>query len=127
MTYQFEIAKYTWKYRWPSWVVYDINYRQEAGARLSFPWAEAAGHREAKFFSQRFTGMAKDLNKSWCRNCQSLDHATLSCPMMPQQKNSCKETEGGEASHTRKSAEICCNYSTKGCDYTKCHHCHICL
>ena len=127
MAYQFEIAKYARKYKWPSWVVYDINYRQEAAARPSLPWAEAAGHREAKFFSQCFTGMAKDPNEAWCRNCQSLDHSTSGCPMMPQQKIHRREGQAGETSRTNKPPEICRNYNTKGCDYTRCHRRHICL
>jgi len=38
--------------------VYDINYRQEAAGKPTLPWAKAVGHREAKFFSQCFMGMA---------------------------------------------------------------------
>jgi len=86
MAYQFEMAKYARKYRWPSWVVYDINYGQEAAGRSSLSWAEAAGHREAKLFSQCFTGMAKDPHEAWCRSCQSLDHSTSNCPIMPSRK-----------------------------------------
>jgi len=43
-------------------------------------------------------------------------------------KISLKETgQGGEASHTCKSTEICRNYNTKSCDYTKCCRHHICF
>jgi len=127
MAYQFELAKYARKYRWPSWVVYDINYRQEAAARPSLSWAEAAGHREAKFFSQCFTGMAKDPNEAWCRTCQSLDHSTSNCPMSPQQKIPRREGQGGESPHIKKLPQICRNYNSKGCDYPKCHRRHVCL
>jgi len=33
-----------------------------------------------------FTGMAKDPDDAWCRTCQSLDHSTSSCPLMPHSK-----------------------------------------
>jgi len=125
MAYQFEMAKYARKYRWPSWVVYDINYRQEAAGRPSLSWAEAAGHREAKLFSQCFTGMAKDPHEAWCRSCQSLDHSTSNCPIMPSRKTPHRAFEG-EATQA-KPPEICRNYNTKGCNFLKCHRRHICL
>ena len=59
VAYQFEIAMYARKYKWPSWVVYDMNYQRQAATRPSLPRAEAAGPREAKFFSQCFTGTDK--------------------------------------------------------------------
>jgi len=121
MAYQFEIATYARKYKWPLWVVYDMNYRWQAATRSSLPWSEAAGPRETKFFSQCFTGMDKDPNEAWCKSCQSLDHATCYCPMAPQRKLQQKEVER-EAPH-----EICRNYNTKGCNYTKCHRRHVCL
>jgi len=124
MAYQFDMAKYARKYRWPSWVVYDINYRQEAAGRPSLPWAESAGQREAKFFSQCFTGMAKDPNEAWCRTCQSLDHSTSGCPMMPRPKIPRRE---GESSFSTGSSQICNNYNTKGCVFDRCRRRHICL
>jgi len=73
------MAKYAREYKWLSWVVYDMNYRQEEAGKPALPWAEAVGHREAKFFSQCFMAMAKDPHEGWCRACQSLDHSTSSC------------------------------------------------
>ena len=124
MRYQFDKAKYSRKYKWPSWVIFDMNFRQEAACRPNLSWAEAAGHRESKIYSQCFTGMSKDPRESWCRTCQSLDHSTSLCPMMPPTKTQ-KECQPMEAAG--KSSEICRNYNTKGCTYPKCQRQHICL
>ena len=40
MTYQTTIAKASRKYRWPSWVVYDQNFRQEVAGNPSQSWAK---------------------------------------------------------------------------------------
>jgi len=77
MSYQYEIANFARKYKQSSWVVYDMNYRQEAAYRPFLSWAEAAGHREAQFFPQCFNG---DPNDAWCRTCQSLEYSTRGCP-----------------------------------------------
>ena len=41
MAYQMTIAKASMKYKWPSWVVYDQNFRQEAAGNPSQSWAKA--------------------------------------------------------------------------------------
>ena len=41
MVYQTTIAKASQKYRWPSWVVYDQNFRQEAARDLLQSWAKS--------------------------------------------------------------------------------------
>ena len=124
MAYQFDMAKYARKYRWPSWVIYDINYCREAVSRPALSWTEAAGPREAKIFAQCFTAMAKDPTEAWCRTCQSLDHSTLGFPMTPRQKWPCRE---GESLRSSGSTQICYNYNTKGCTFERCHRRHICL
>jgi len=71
MGYQFEISQYVRKHRWPSWVIFDLNFRQRAACKPTLPWAEAVGHRESKLYSQCFTGISKDTQESWCKTCQS--------------------------------------------------------
>ena len=125
MGYQYEMARYARKYKWPSWVIFDMHFRQEAACRPTLSWADAAGHRESKLYSQCFTGMAKDPRESWCRTCQSLDHSTSLCPMMPPTKVPRRERQTQETS--TKASEICRNFNTKGCNYPKCQHQHVCL
>jgi len=114
----YKITNFARKHKWPSWVVYDMNYRQEAAYRPFLSWAEATGHQEAKFFSQCFNGMAKDPNDAWCRTCQSLDYSTRGCLLMPHSKQSHRDTFTSQP-------EICQNYNTKGCIHGGCPRCHL--
>ena len=82
MAYQIKTAKCAKKYKWPSWIIYDINFRKVAAGRLGLSWASV----ESSIYTQCFTCMAKDPSDVWCRNCQSLDHGTATCPIMPQSK-----------------------------------------
>ena len=40
MAYASIIAKASQKYRWPSWIVYDQNFRQEAADMQNKQWAK---------------------------------------------------------------------------------------
>jgi len=120
MLYQYEMASFARKYKWSPWVVYNMNYMQEAENRPLLSWAEAVGHREVNFFSQCFNGMAKDPNDAWCRTCQLLDHSTSGCPLMPHSKQPCREAYTPQP-------EICRNYNIKGCVHGGCPHHHICM
>ena len=79
MAYQIEIAKCAKKYKWPSWIIYDLNFRQEAASNPRLSWATV----EPSIYTQCFTGMAKDPSDLWCKSCQSLDHTTAFCPLTP--------------------------------------------
>lgn len=75
MAYQSTIAKASQKYRWPSWIVYDQNFRQEAAGNPAQSWAKV----DPSVFAQCFTGQAMSA-ESWCAKCQSLDHTSTNCP-----------------------------------------------
>jgi len=99
-----------------SWVIFDINFQQEAACWPTLSWADVAGHRESKLYSLCCIGMAKNSSKSWCNICQSLDHSTSLYPFMPPMKGSigqCKWVQRAAGTTTQKVA--------------KCQHQHICL
>ena len=135
MSYQYEIAKCARKFNWPSWVIYDINFRQEAASYPTLSWAEAAGHQEPKIYQQCFNGMEKDPLEGWCRSCLSLDHTTSLCPSSPttpQQPpflHQRKRPMGDPTLALPESArEIYAeNFNTKGCKYPKCRRRHVCV
>lgn len=54
MAYQTIIAKASQKYRWPSWVVYDQKFRQEAPGNPTQAWAKV----DPSIYAQCFTGQA---------------------------------------------------------------------
>ena len=75
MVYMTIIAKASKKYKWPSWVVYDLNFRQEAASNPSQSWSKV----DPSMYSQCFLGMARS-PEGWYQQCQSLDHTTGNCP-----------------------------------------------
>ena len=78
LAYQAVIAKCSQKFRWPSWVVYDQNFRQEAAETGLKDWSKV----EPSIYTQCFTGAAIS-PESWCRQCHSIDHSSEACPSKP--------------------------------------------
>lgn len=83
MAYQSIIAKASKQYKWPAWVVYDQNFRQEAAGDLLQSWAKV----DPSIYALCFTGQAASL-ENWCTRCQCLDHSTANCPAQPSRKRS---------------------------------------
>ena len=52
MAYQAITAKASRKFKWPSWVIYDQNFRQEAASSACQLWAKV----EPSLYAQCFTG-----------------------------------------------------------------------
>ena len=80
MAYMIIIAKASQKFAWPSWVVYDQNFRQEAACSTSTQWARV----DPSIYTQCFTGMAIGA-EGWCKVCQSIVHSSENCPLAPKQ------------------------------------------
>ena len=78
MGYMCQIARASQRFKWPSWVIYDQNFRQDAADQRILVWARL----DPGLFSQCFTGQAKN-SEAWCRSCHSVDHGTDSCPLKP--------------------------------------------
>ena len=66
------------KYRWPSWLVYDQNFRQEAAESGRTDWSKV----DPSIYAQCFTG-ASISPENWCKRCHSVDHVSDSCPFKP--------------------------------------------
>ena len=80
LAYMNLIVRASTKYKWPSWVIYDQNFRLEAAMGEQVDWAKS----DASLFAQCFTGQALSV-ESWCKICHSLDHGTIQCPYAPTQ------------------------------------------
>ena len=125
MAYQTIIAKASQRYRWPSWVVYDQNFRQEAAGNPHQSWARV----EPSIYAQCFTGQAVSA-ENWCTRCQCLDHTTSSCLYHPR-KRQWLNTGGGSSTSTqgRHEQQICIKYNkfNGDCRFGKeCRYLHVC-
>jgi len=78
LAYMSLIAKCSLKFEWPSWAVYDLNFRQDAADSGLKDWSKV----EPSTYAQCFTG-ASISQENWCRRCHSIDHVTDTCPIKP--------------------------------------------
>jgi len=120
MAYQMKIARYSLKYQWPSWVVYDMNFRQKKALTPGLSWAITDGD----LYSECFTGMRRDCTLAWRQICHSLDHASTVCLRVPPTPK-IRKSEPSQGNPT-KPPPICINYNTKGCTFKKCFRLDIC-
>lgn len=81
MAYQSVVARASLKYKWPSWVVYDQNFRQEAAGQPELCWAKV----EPSMYTQCFAGQERTV-ENWCSKCQELDHTTANCPFQTRKR-----------------------------------------
>ena len=119
MAYMSCIAKASQKYNWPSWLVYNQNFRQEAANSPLQPWARV----DPSIYAQSFTGQGRH-SDNWCSRCHSLDHTSPQCPLIPRKRvfTARDRWSSGEP-------RICDQYNdNKGsCSYGRnCRYSHVC-
>jgi len=76
--YMYSMAHQAKRFRWPSWIVYDQNFRQEVAGNPGQQWAKA----DSSVYSRSFLGQDR-IGGSWCEACLSIDHITEDCPLEP--------------------------------------------
>ena len=124
MAYMVETANNVKKYRWPSWLVYDQNFRQQMAARKDEVWAKT----DVGIYAQCFMNQSKS-SEAWCRACQSIEHNSSSCPLATvSQMNRLNQRQELTAEQKRPAVTICKNFNSKGCKFnSNCYRRHVCL
>ena len=117
MTYMMETAKNARKFKWPSWVIYDQNFRQEMAARRETNWARI----EPGMYTQIFFEQQCSIDH-WCRECHALDHTAEYCPLAPPTKHPKSAPTKSEE------REVCRRYNDKDkhCNFKNCRYSHTC-
>jgi len=122
MVYQSIIARASAKYKWPPWVVYDQNFRQEAMNNPSQSWAR----EELSIYAQCFTGQAISL-ENWCAHCQGLDHTTMRCLLHPRKRTWTSAFPQTQQVKADKSVRIKYNRFNGDCKFGReCRFLHVC-
>lgn len=118
LAYQSQIATYAKKFRWPTWIIYDQNYRQEKAANQDHNWSQMS----TAIYTQCFTapGAAQE---GWCKSCHTLDHSSNDCPLTQQQAKRIKQQDWSQ--------RTCDVYNARGrfCSKANCkllHACYLC-
>ena len=122
MAYQSLIAKVSAKFKWPSWVVYDENFQQDAVGNPQLAWAKV----DPSTYAQCFTNQVIS-RKNWCEKCQSLDHTSGNCPSRPRKRPWSAITPQVQPGSND---DICKKYNrfNGDCKFGKeCRYLHICL
>ena len=115
MAYMFQMAKNARKFTWPSWVIYDQNFRQDKAAHQDWDWSKP----DAGMFTQCFIHAVDANQDSWCKFCLSLEYSSSSCPSAPPQAKP-PRFDG-------RSTLQCRDYNTKkGCYRKECWYKHSC-
>ena len=122
MAYQSLIAKVSAKFKWPSWVVYDQNFQQDAVGNPQLAWAKV----DPSTYAQCFTNQAIS-RENWCEKCQSLDHTSGNCPSRPRKRPWSAMTPQAQPGSND---DVCKKYNrfNGDCKFGKeCRYLHICL
>ena len=132
LLYQSTIAKLSQKFNWPSWVMYDTSYRQEAADTGKYDWSKI----EPSLHAQCFVGMAIS-SEGWCSLCHSVEHLRHNCPLSPQlpprEAPKRPPPESPPTSYPKRFKEwppICRKFNKHDwhCEFMpKCNYRHICL
>ena len=85
LMYNAAIAKLSKKFKWPSWIVYDHNFRTEAADTGRTDWGKIDG----SIYAQCFAGMSLSA-EGWCTLCKSMDHTRGTCPYRPAEETAYK-------------------------------------
>ena len=75
LAYGYLITKCSKAFRWPSWVLYDQEFRQSRVGDRSARWDEV----DTCLYTQHFSGKSEELD-SWCSLCCTADHGRRWCP-----------------------------------------------
>lgn len=128
LMYMSTISKLSQKFKWPSWVIYDYTFRQEAAESGKSDWSRV----DSSIHAQCFNGMAKS-TEGWCRFCHSLDHLLESCPVKPIDPPSAKRKNPNATYPPPKRGAMASNICIKFNRYNgecsfgpSCRYLHIC-
>ena len=71
-------AKHSEKFQWPSWIMYDHDFQQEAAATGEQDWSKIDPGVYATAFTNQ--GVVSD---GWCVTCKTMQHSKDACPLRP--------------------------------------------
>ena len=129
LLYQASITKLSQKFKWPSWIIYDNSFRQEAADCAKQDWSKI----DPSLHAQCFTGMSISA-EGWCSLCHSVEHLKHNCPLNPQEPQSVKRpfsqpSAGSAPKRYKEWPPICKKYKKHDghCEFMpKCNYRHVC-
>ena len=77
------------KFKWPSWLVYDQNFRQRMANTQDKAWAKTHPGLYASCFLH-----AQKVAEAWCKTCHGTDHVSSLCPLTPPSRGRTPQQQG---------------------------------
>ena len=74
MAYMTDMAKNARKYKWPSWVVYDQNFRMHMATTSGMSWSSV----NSAIYTQCFLNQEITRAELWCKIYHTIDHVSIS-------------------------------------------------
>ena len=79
LSYGYLITKCSKAFKWPSWVMYNQEFRQSRAGNASSRWDQI----DTCVYTQLFSGRAEE-SENWCSHCFTADHSRRRCPFQGQ-------------------------------------------
>ena len=122
LAYSRDIIRASRQFKWPSWVIYDANYRLHMAESGQRDWSKVDPSIYARCWAHA---------PSWCTICVTLDHDTAECPYasMQDRRPCCLPPYaiGGAAPRTTaKPRPICIKYNKYNGDCRHGEMCNVC-
>ena len=125
MGYFFLMANNAKKFKWPSWLVYDQNFRQRMADTQDKAWAKTHSGLYASCFLH-----PQKVAEAWCKTRHGTDHVTSLCPLTPPSRGRTPQQQGaGNVNTGGKRNTICRDFNSKekGCRWeANCFRRHVC-
>ena len=110
MTYLTDTATHAKRFRWPSWVIYDQNFRLDLARKPGLCWARV----DATIYAQCFMNMSTNPSEAWCRYCFAFDHVSQACPIAPTRPLKAVEpSRTNDGLPAQQSCEICRKFNSQ--------------
>ena len=125
MAYLAAITKASTRYKWPSWVVYDLNYRQNATDTGQTDWSRI----DPGLYAECFNNMAISA-EGWCTHCYSTEHTSDNCILRPLSKKRPQSSAAAPPAKRQEPVPICKKFNifNGDCSFgTSCRYIHACL
>ena len=130
LLYQKNIADLSQRFLWPSWVIYDNSFRQEAAETKRLDWSQLDYGLHARCFHNQASAL-----EGWCSTCLSVDHLQANCPLAKKKEWPNKRPSTVNPPSSKRfmhdATPICRSFNSgdgSGCQFTpKCNYRHVCL
>ena len=129
LAYGYLITKCSKAFKWPSWVLYDQEFRQSKAGNTTARWDEV----DTCLYTQHFSGKSEEV-ENWCPICCTADHGRRRCPAQQSSQKRLQAEFGAappslSSRATSRGAQVCHKFNRFNGDCRRgaeCPYRHVC-